>query len=199
MISARRLSRTLAAMIATGILVQLSCVAALAAAQGVALDTGRISVQTPLDAGKSYDLAKLGVRNPGAARTKYDLVVTPIQTSAQTPQASWISFAPKQLTVQPGKQQAVSVSIRLPQNAAPGRYEVLVGARVAPAANGMAIAAGAAARLTFTIAGRPLAEPIVSVIGTWWPIPAAALLVVGGWFGRSRFRLRLPIERRPAG
>jgi hypothetical protein len=167
-----------------------------AATQGVALDTGRIDVETPLVGGRSYQLARLSVRNPGSQRTKYDLVVTPIQTDARSPQPSWITFSPKQVTVQPGKQQAVSVSIRVPKNAAGGQYEILVGAKVAPAANGMAIAAGAAARLTFTVAAAAAAEPIVTVLQQWWPAPVAALLVGGLWLRRSRFRLRMPFERR---
>jgi hypothetical protein len=179
------------------VLIQLSCAAATAA-QGVALDTGRISVETPLVGGKSYQLARLSVRNPGDQRTRYDLVVTPIRTDAQTPQPSWLSFSPKQVTLRAGGEQTVSVSIRVPKNAAAGDYEVLVGARVAPAANGMAIAAAAAARLTFTVAGAGPSDAIVSVLPTWWPVPAVALLSAGLLLGRHRFRLRLrlPVERR---
>jgi hypothetical protein len=197
-VSRRARRPLLAALVAAGIVAQLSCAAAMAAAQGVALDTGRINVETPLVPGKSYQLAKISVRNPGTLRTTYDLVVTPIKTSANTPQASWVSFSPKQITVKGGKQQAVTVSIRVPKNAAAGAYEVLVGARVAPAANGMAISAGAAARLTFSVAGPLAVEPVVSVLETWWPLPAAALLVAALVLVRGRFRLRLPIERRSA-
>ena len=187
--------RAAAAVVAASVLIQLSCAAATAA-QGVALDTGRITVETPLVGGKSYQLGRLGVRNPGDQRTRYDLVVTPIATDAHSPQPSWISFSPKQVTVQPGRQQAVSVSIRIPKNAAVGRYEVLVGANLAPASDGMAIAAGAMARLTFTVAGAGASEAIVSVLPTWWPVPAVALLGAGLLLGRHRFRLRLPVERR---
>ena len=189
-----RLRAAIAGMAAVAA-IQLSCAAA-AAAQGVALDTGRISVEMPLVGGRSYQLARLGVRNPGSQRAKYDLVVTPIRTSAITPESSWITFTPKQVTVQAGKQQAVTVSIRVPKNARAGRYEVLVGAQVAPSASGMAIAAGAAARLTFTVAGAAATAPIVTVLETWWPVPTVAILAAGIWAGRGRFRLRLPIERR---
>ncbi|HEX6140580.1 MAG TPA: hypothetical protein VF013_08990 [Candidatus Limnocylindria bacterium] len=189
--------RAAVASVAAVAAIQLSCVAATAA-QGVALDTGRISVETPLTGGKSYQLARLNVRNPGTFRTKYDLVVTPIRTTARTPQASWISFSPKQVTLQAGKQQTVTVSIRLPANAAGGRYEVLIGAHVAPSANGMAIAAGAAARLTFTVASPATSDPIVTVISSWWPVPTLAILGAGLLLGRHRFRfrLRMPVERR---
>ena len=180
---------------AATIAIQLSCAAALAAPQGVALDTGRISVETPLVAGKSYQLARLSVRNPGTLRTTYDLVVTPIRTASRTPQPSWIRFSPQQVTVQAGREQAVTVSLKLPKGAAAGRYEILVGARVAPATSGMAIGAAAAARLTFTIASQSAAQPLVSVLEVWWPLPTAALLLSGAWL-RGRFRFRLPIERR---
>lgn len=184
-----------AAVLGAALVLQLSCAAALAAAQGAALDAGRITVQTPLEAGKSYQLARLGVRNPGTQRTKYDLVVTPISTDALTPQSGWFSFSPKQVTVQAGKQQTVTVSIRVPKSAAAGRYEALVGAQIAPT-GGMAIAAGAAARLTFSVAGQGAAEPIVSVLNIWWPAPAIALLAGGLWLTRGRFQLRSPIQRR---
>ena len=185
------------AALGAAIVLQLSCVAASAAAQGVALDTGRITVETPLVTGKSYQLAKINVRNPGTQRTKYDLIVTPIETSAHSPEASWITFSPKQVTVQGGKQQIVSVSIRVPKGAAAGRYEVLVGARIAPSGNGMGIAAAAAARLTFSVAGQPVAvQPVIEVVQAWWPVPALAMLAGGLWLGRSRFKLRMPIERR---
>ena len=176
--------------------IQLSCAAA-AAAQGVALDTGRITVETPLNAGKSYQFARVNVLNPGTTRTKYSLAATPIQTAAHTPAPSWFSFSPKQVTVQPGRQQAVSLSVRVPKNAAPGRYEILVGAQIVPSSGGMAIAAGAAARVTFTVTAQSAAaDAIVSIVPGWWPLPTVAVLVAGGWFGRRRFRLRLPIERR---
>jgi hypothetical protein len=176
--------RASVAAVAAFVMVQLSCVAALAAPQGVALDTGRITVETPLVGGKSYSLARLGVRNPGTQRMKYDLVVTPVRTDAQSPQPAWFSFSPKQVTVQPGKQTSVTVSLRVPKGAAAGQYEVLVGARVA-ADGGMAIAAAAAARLTFTVA--PSGTPGLSLsIPALWPIPTAALLVGGWWLSRRR-------------
>lgn len=189
----RRLTAGVVAL-AASLVIQLSCAAAVAAAQGAALDTGRIVVQTPLVTGKSYQLAKLGVRNPGTQRTKYDLLVTPISTDALSPQPAWFSFSPKQVTVQAGKQQSVTVSIRVPKDAPAGRYEALVGAQIA-SSGGMAIAAGAAARLTFSVAGQPAANPIVSVLNVWWPVPAVAMLVGGLWLGRGRFRLRSPIQR----
>lgn len=197
MIASPARRRTPAAVVALGaaLTFQLACAAAVAAAQGAALDTGRIVVQTPLVTGKSYQLTKLAVRNPGTQRTKYDLVVTPISTNALTPQPAWFSFSPKQVTVQAGKQQSVTVSIRVPNNAAAGRYEALVGAQIA-SSGGMAIAAGAAARLTFSVAGQRAADPIVSVLAIWWPAPAAALLVGGLWLTRGRIRLRSPIQRR---
>lgn len=180
--------RSTVAVLVTVAALQLSCVAALAAAQGVALDTGRITVETPLIGGKSYSLAKIGVRNPGTQRTKYDLVVTPIRTDAQSPQPAWFSFSPKQVTVQPGKLQSVTVSVRVPKGAAAGRYEVLVGARVA-SDGGMAVAAAAAARLTFTVA--PSGTPGLNLsIPDLWPIPTAALLVGGIWLRRRRTAVR---------
>lgn len=186
--------RATLAGVAAAMVLQLSCAAA-AAAQGVALDSGRITVETPLVGGKSYQLARLGVRNPGTQRTKYDLIVTPIRTEANTPQPAWVSFSPKQVSLQAGKQQMVTVSIRIPKDAAPGRYEILVGARVAPSDDGMAIAAGAAARLTFTVAGETGTPAIVTVLQVWWPVPTIAILA-GMWAGRRKFRLRLPLERR---
>jgi hypothetical protein len=193
---ARRRTPTAVLALGAAVALQLACAPAVAAAQGAALDTGRIVVQTPLVVGKSYQLAKLGVRNPGTQRTKYDLVVTPIATDALTPQPGWFSFSPKHVTIKAGRQQTVTVSIRVPKNAAAGRYEALVGAQIS-SSGGMAIAAGAAARLSFSVAGQTAADPIVSVLGIWWPAPAAALLIGGLWLTRGRrIRLRSPIQRR---
>jgi hypothetical protein len=187
--------RWVAAAAMAVLLVQLSTAAALAAARGVALDSGRITVETPLVGGRSYQLAKLTVRNPGSLKTKYDLVVTPIETDARTPDAAWFSFSPRQVTLAAGKRQAVAVSMRLPANAAPGRYEVLIGARVAPSAPGMSIGAAAASRLTFVVAAPPSAvESSLELLQTWWPISTAAALGIGLILVRTRVRIRL--ERR---
>jgi hypothetical protein len=173
-------------------LVGLSVPAALATNQGAALDTGRITVETQLVAGHLYRLATFSVRNPGTARTQYDLVVTPVATAARTPDPAWFSFAPKQVTLQSGKSQAVTLSLRLPKVAAAGEYETLVGARVAQSDSGTSVAAAAAALLSFSVASSQKATD--DALPVWWPVLALAVAAVGLFLLRSRFRLRL--ERR---
>lgn len=170
----------------------LSVPTASAADQGVALDTGRITVETQLVAGRSYQLAELSVRNPGTARTRYDLVVTPIATAAHTPDPAWFSFSPKQVTLHPRKSQAVTVSLKLPKVAAGRGYEILVGARVAPSGSGTSVAAAAAARLSFSVASsQKAADGAVEVRQVWWPVLVAAAAAIGLVSRRRRFRLRL--------
>jgi hypothetical protein len=94
------LRRLLLTGLLAAFLVVLSVPAALAKDQGAALDTGRITVETQLVAGHLYRLARFSVRNPGTARTQYDLVVTPVATAARAPDPTWISFSPKQVTLQ---------------------------------------------------------------------------------------------------
>jgi hypothetical protein len=173
-------------------LVEVSVPAALAADQGVALDTGRITVETQLVAGHLYQLAKLSVRNPGTASTLYDLVVTPVATAAHTPDPAWFSFSPKQVTLQPGQSQAVTVSLRLPKVAAAGGYETLVGARVAQSGSGTSVAAAAAALLSFSVASSQKAAD--GALPVWWPVLALAVAAIGLVLLQRRFRLRL--ERR---
>lgn len=176
-------------------LAELSVPAAFAAAQGVALDTGRITVESELVAGRSYQLAKLSVRNPGTTRTRYDLLVTPVATAARTPDPAWFAFSPKQVTLQPGKSQAVTVSLELPRVAPAGGYEILVGARVAPSGSGTSVVAAAAAPLTFSVASSPkAADAAVEVLEVWWAVLAVAVAAIGLVLLRRRSRLRL--ERR---
>jgi hypothetical protein len=175
--------RLLAAALLGAALVQLSAMAALAG-QGVALDQGRITVETALVAGQRYQLGKLTVRNPGTERTRYQLRVTAISTQHHTPDPTWFSFSAPQVILAPGKRHAVNVTLRLPAEAPAGRYEALVGAQVASGAGGMALAAAAAARLTFTVA----AAPTPPLLQAWWLVPTA--LTAGGLVVIGRIRRR---------
>jgi hypothetical protein len=168
-----RWSRRLVAGAVLGAVLVQGSVLSVLASQGVALDQGRITVETTLKPGQRYGLGRITVRNPGTERTRYELRVTAISTPHHTPDSAWFSFSPAQVTLAPGRRQAVNVTLRLPREVAPGRYEALVGAQVASGEDGMALAAAAAARLTFTVGSTP-----PDLLQVWWLLPSS--LAVGG-------------------
>ena len=151
-------------------MVRLTVVAAFAAivlggapagaARGVALDLGRIDVRQSLSRGGVYRLPVVGVRNPGTERTRYQVVVRPLE-GEKAPPTDWFDFSPQQFPLDPHESMPVSVKVSIPTDATPAEYRVLLAAEIVTNGRGTRIGAAAAARLRFRV------EPS-SALEAWW-------------------------------
>jgi hypothetical protein len=174
----------------------------LAASTGVSIDVGSIAVSEELAPGGSYHLPSFGVRNPGDEPTSYRLVVSYIDgQEAMRPPEAWFTFEPATLVLEGGASAPVRTRLTIPPDAEPGAYAALIGPQITPTGGGAQVGAGAAARLSFTVAdegglrgwlrwlGRFLAE------NPWIVALAAlvALLVAVRWLRR---RISVQVVRR---
>ena len=182
----------------------LAGAAPVVATTGVSIDVSRINVTQELVPGDEYELPTFGARNPGTDLTSYTIVVSYIdEQEAHQPPASWFTFSPVCFTLDGGQSRAVSTSLELPPDAEAGHYTALVGPQIASEGSGPQIGAGAAARLSFTVAECDGFECWLRWIIRWigehlWVllIPLALLAFVVVRVLRRRFAFS--IERRPA-
>jgi hypothetical protein len=192
----RRTALVAAIALAAGLLVP-----AAGADRGVSVDLGRIAIDQKLQAGGSYALPTMGVRNPGTEPTSYLMGAQAIRGS-RSPDEKWFEFSPRELRLEPGESRQVRTRLRLPTGADPGDYEALLGAQIVSDGGGVQVGAAAAARLTFSV------EPS-SQLAAWWLslkaaftdalpwsalLPTLAALGLGLAFVRKRFAFR--VERR---
>jgi len=173
----------------------LFAAAPVLASQAVSIDVGKIDVTDALAPGGEYKLPAFGVRNPGTEATTYRIVVSYVdgQAAAQPSQA-WFSFNPGELTLGPGESRAVTASITLPTDAEPGQYSALLGPEIVSTGTGAQVGAGAAARLTFTVAESSGLDAFLRWLGRTigqnpWLLVVMALAVLATvlWLLRRRF------------
>lgn len=174
------------------------------ATTGVSIDVSRISVTQELAPGDKYELPTFGARNPGTDPTSYTIVVSYIdEQEAHQPPTSWFTFSPASFTLDGGQSRAVSTSLELPPDAEAGHYTALIGPQIASEGSGPQIGAGAAARLSFTVAECDGFECWLRWLGSWIGehryvllIPLALLAFAVVRILRRRFAFS--IQRRPA-
>jgi hypothetical protein len=128
---------------------------------GVAIDTGTIAVDEELTAGNTYALPSFGVRNPGNEETDYRIMVWPVADEAPAPDPAWVTFDPDRLTLRPGQNRLIEISLRLPIDAPAADYVALIGPEIVAEGGGAQVGAAAAARLTFTVKSPGAVE-------VWW-------------------------------
>lgn len=175
-----------------------------AATTGVSIDVSRINVTQELAPGDEYELPTFGARNPGTDPTSYTIVVSYVdEQEAYQPPQSWFTFSPATFTLDGGQSRAVSTSIELPPDAEAGHYTALIGPQIASEGSGAQVGAGAAARLSFTVAECDGFECWLRWILRWIGehlyvllIPLALLAFVVVRILRRRFAFS--IQRRPA-
>jgi hypothetical protein len=186
----------------------LVAAAPVVATKGVSVDLGRIDITQQLSPGGAYNLPTLGVRNPGSERTTYALVANPVQDPERVaPPATWFTFEPASVTLEPGETTRVRVRLVLPTDAQPGDYIALVGAQIAAEGSGAKVGAAAAARTTFTVAPANGLQAVGAWLGRTFEdllpwsaiVPGVALASFATWLLRRRFTFRIGIERRPGG
>lgn len=179
-----------------------------AAAQGVRLDLGAISVDRALAPGAAYDLPVVGVSNAGTESSTYRMRSTPLADAPGATFANdWVTFDPPTFDLAPGAHQAVRVRIVVPVDAEPGRYAgLLVAAVDAPATRASgAVGAAAGARLTFAVSSSTGLDAVLRSLGRWagGAMPWLGILVVFAALAvlalvlRRRFDVHLDVRRRP--
>lgn len=197
------LRRPVARLAALGLAVAgLAAAGPLAASTGVSIDVGSIAVSQQLDPGGSYQLPSFGVRNPGDEPTSYRLVVSYVDgQEALRPPESWFAFEPATLTLEGGASAAVRTRLTIPPDAEPGAYGALIGPQIVPTGGGAQVGAGAAARLTFTVADRGGLEGWLRWLGRFlaenpWVAAVAALALLLLVLRYLRRRISITVTRR---
>ncbi len=173
--------------------------------QGAAVDRARIDVDEPLEPGQRYELPELGVRNPGTAQTHYQMAAQPTDQAEHAGEAGWFAFSPDRFSLGPDDRQPVGVALHLPEDAEPGRYEVLLAAQVTPEGEGARVGGAAASRLTFDVVEpEPAAtDPAperggagpADGAGRWLPLTFLGALGIAGLLWLSH-RYELRVQRR---
>ncbi len=170
-----------------------------AASMAVSIDVGRIDVTDELALGDEYRLPTFGVRNPGTEPTTYRLTVGGIDgQAAMVPDATWFTFEPAELTLEPGESRPVQAVITLSPDSEPGPYAALIGPQIVAEGTGAQVGAAAAARLSFTVAPSSWLEgvlrAILRIVGEqpWLlAIPAVLVLALAAWLLRRRFSISI--------
>jgi hypothetical protein len=100
------------------------------AGNGHPLDVRRIRIVDGLSPGESYRLPSFSIRNHRSIRTAYRLVVFASATQAERrPPQGWLRFLPAAVVIDAGRSRVVGVRLKLPDDAEPGLYEVVLGLR----------------------------------------------------------------------
>lgn len=175
-----------------------------AAERGVGVTLGRIVIEDRLAPGGGYTLPDLGVINTGDERGTYEIGISYLQDQKQLrPPRDWFHVQPRRFSLDGKQAQAVRIRMVLPTGAEPGDYFALIEARmVAEEEGGVAIGAGAATVLSFSVkpsswwqAQRVRLERYLEEGEPWtYALPAALLLALLLFALARSFRLR--IERR---
>ncbi|MFA5853949.1 MAG: hypothetical protein WC866_02565 [Patescibacteria group bacterium] len=140
----------------------LAVVAALAfplavfANVGVGVGLGKVILEEPLKPGTIYDLPTLPVINTGDELTEYEAFIEYQENVPQLrPGRDWVTFTPRTFSLEPGKVQPVTMTLRVPLNAKPGEYYAFLEARPlrkARTTGGASIGVAAASKFYFTVA-----------------------------------------------
>lgn len=199
--------RRVAASVLTAVAMLAIVAGAAAAAQGVRLDLGAISVDRAIAPGADYILPVVGVSNAGTEPSTYRMRTTPLSdTPGATFADRWVTFDPPVFDLAPGAHQAVKVRIVIPIDAEQGRYAGLLVAAVdtpATQASG-AVGAAAGARLTFTVAPSTGLDALWRSLARWATDAMPWLGLVVALVGvallaivlRRRFDVHLDVRRR---
>ncbi|MDP2671630.1 MAG: hypothetical protein Q8P13_04215 [bacterium] len=92
---------------------------------GVGVGTGKIVLNEKLKPGATYKLPPLTVFNTGTVTATYKIRPAFNEKQSQKkPKASWFSFSPEKISINPKKSEVVTARLSLPLSAPPGDYFV---------------------------------------------------------------------------
>ena len=173
---------------------------------GVSISTGRIDVTDRLAPGGRYHLPTLTVSNIGDRPARYAVTINYLEQADNLarPPRSWFNISPARFDLAPGESGAVAVSLDLPASAEPDSYVALIAAHPEAPQDGMAVIAGAAARVQFTVKPSNWLEAwrlrVTRAIddGTPWSyvVPTFAIVALFVYNVRRRLKIRIELERR---
>jgi hypothetical protein len=180
----------------------LGAAPAVAASTGVSIDVGSIAVSETLAPGGEYRIPAFGVRNPGTETTSYRLVVTYVDgQEAASPPEAWFSFDPGELSLAPDASRPVVTTVVVPPDAAPGRYEALIGPQIVSEGSGAQVGAAAAVKLSFTVGDSGGIDAWLRMLGRFlaenpWLLAIAGLVVLYLVMRYLRHRFTFRVARR---
>ena len=175
---------------------------------GVGVGAGKIHINEPLKAGGIYDLPAIPVLNTGDEPAEYIFSVQYHEGQEQItdmglkPAEAWFNFTPATFPLEPGKVQAVKVTLTLPAKIKPGNYFAYLEARpVKKATTGgvTSIGIAAATQLWFTVAPSNFFQGIyyrfISLYSRYHPwdtiILAAIFIIALLWFVSKKFKFQI--------
>lgn len=219
-----------AATVMVGTLLNATLVAD--AEQGAAISVARVEFPAVVAPGERHEVRQIRVSNPGSEAADYLVEVRkvdpsppvgrdgpPVQPDASTQgpattidpgqavDPSWFTVTPARLSLAPGHTEAVTITMSVPADAEPERYQGLLSAAIQRDGPGATVGAAAAARIDFRVDGTAAAGPDGPATGgtqennrldlplAWLAGVAAGLLALAILVKLSR-RYSLRIERR---
>jgi hypothetical protein len=153
---------------------------------GVGVGTGKIVVDQILNPGTIYQLPPLTVVNTGDESGEYEVGLAYHEQQPELrPGEGWFEFKPQSFVLEPGKTQAVAITLNLPVKTEPGQYfAYLEGRPLQKSVSGQTrVGIAAAAKLYFEV------KPANAVLGVYYkllsgwkvyaPWPARILTLIG--------------------
>ena len=137
----------------------------------VASDAKRITVDQTIQPGQAVTLPSFGIYNKGTKPANYQMSVVAISAQGGI-DPSWVSFQPKDFSLQPGGMSKITATITIPDGAQAGTYKALLAGRLVTPGQ---------ASVTMSVGIGPLVT--VRVASGWWL--SAAWFKVAGRFHDS--------------
>jgi hypothetical protein len=117
---------------------------AFATDYAVGSDAKRITVDQAVHPGQRVTLPSFGIYNQGTKPAHYQMTVVAID-GAEGIDPTWVSFEPKEFSLQPGEVSRITATITVPDGARAGTYQALLAGRLASrgqASVGMSVGIG---------------------------------------------------------
>lgn len=124
------------------------------AALGVGVGTPTISFHDPLKSGETYQLPPFVVINTGDQKATYRVNVMYHEGQPQKrPAASWFSFSPKSVEIEPGTSAEIALTLKIPYEAEVGDYFAYIEAmpHISIPKGHTKVGIAAAGKLTFSV------------------------------------------------
>lgn len=150
---------------------------------GVGVATGKIVIDEILHPGTIYQLPPLTVVNTGDEPGEYNVQISYLEKQPELkPAESWFTFQPTSFHLEPGKSQAVAITLSLPLKVEPGKYFAYVEGHPAKVANNGQTSVGiaAAAKLYFQVAPANLLVGLYYRLITFWKLHHPVDTIIAG-------------------
>ncbi len=189
------------------VLVSLFFPAVILAKIGVGVGTGKIVVDEPMYPGTIYQLPPLTVVNTGDETGEYEVGVAYHEQQIELkPSESWFEFKPQTFVLEPGKVQAVGITLNLPVKTKPGKYfAYLEGRPLQKSVRGETrIGVAAAAKLYFEVkAANAVLGVYYKALSAWkvyapWPARIVKTIVVVALIlvFKKYFKLNIQVKKK---